>query len=109
VTKYISTFNDGSPSLETGELDDDADAVAFAKVVAEELGRETQCLAPSVTVLGDNDEAVTAKNLPLICPRCSHEERLSGIERHRTELCFTFVCEDCGTTEVRTVSPVQRQ
>ena len=36
MPKYFFTFSDRSPDLETAELTDDTDAVAFAKIVAAE-------------------------------------------------------------------------
>jgi hypothetical protein len=106
LSKYFLTFSDASPPLQS-ELADDTDAVAFADFVAKEIGREKRTAPPSVMVKKAG-VVVDSKDRPLTCKRCASAQRLSGIERHADELCFTFVCTDCRAVETRSVFPAPR-
>jgi hypothetical protein len=105
VATYFYIFVDGSPGLETSELTDDKDAVGFAQIVAEEIGRENRKAAPPVTVRKRDGDLIQGTEGLLTCQRCAHAQRLSGVERRPPELCFMFVCTDCGKLETRTVTP----
>jgi hypothetical protein len=108
MAKYLLTFSDGSPELETSTLLDEQDAFSFAKVVAEAMGLDENKPPPEVVVHAPNGAAVKAKNRPLTCMRCHSVQALRGIENTSDGMCFTFTCTDCRLVETRTVTRVKR-
>jgi hypothetical protein len=107
VAKYLLTFGDDLPALETGDLMDEQDAFSFGKVVAEAIGRDRNGPTPAVSVHSPNGAVVAAKGRALTCMRCHAVQALSGIENVPDGMCFTFTCTDCQLVETRTVARVQ--
>jgi hypothetical protein len=108
VATYTYIFDDGSPALETSDLNDAQDAVSFSKIVAAEIGHQKGSQPPGVTI-HSRDGKVEGKDQPLTCSRCASEQALSGVERHGDELCFTFTCTACKLLETRSVCDLHSQ